>query len=302
MNIPSDSVSHPTEHRSLADPSLKPIRLPVTEHPTTRSTSGSLGKMMRGVADLHYTLLHTDPASSLITLNSALKLSFPKEVLGTMDSRSVATQPRSWPWRTVGHLKIRYPNGRTGYGTGVLVGPHHVLTAGHCVYSEADGKWARWIEFVPARDGAAGPADIYYATELLSVTGWTTRKNAEEDYGLILLDQAAGLTFGWMGLHGSNRDADILNRAATISGYPDDKRGYRQHWDRNQIVALHGNLLKYEIDTFDGQSGSPIWHQFAPPQEECIVGVHRGFDGQNNEGVRIDFDIFTHLIEWIAAQ
>jgi glutamyl endopeptidase len=49
------------------------------------------------------------------------------------------------PWRMVCVLKIRGPAG-AAIGTGWLVGPKTVLTAGHCVNHPMLGGWATQIE------------------------------------------------------------------------------------------------------------------------------------------------------------
>ena len=57
-------------------------------------------------------------------------------ILTNQDGRVAVEKTTAWPYCIHGQLKIRYGKMGEGTGTGILVGPHHILTAGHNVYND----------------------------------------------------------------------------------------------------------------------------------------------------------------------
>jgi glutamyl endopeptidase len=55
----------------------------------------------------------------------------------------------------------------------------------------------------------------------------------------------------------------------------------------------------YDIDTFGGQSGSPIWQE---TQETGVVavGIHTTGGVSSNSGTRISSDVMENLVNWIT--
>ena len=77
-------------------------------------------------------------------------------IIGT-DDRVKVTANEVYPWHCICSLLITAQNGGVYIGTGWLVSPRVVLTAGHCVHLHDDGGWASQIEVIPGRNGAARP-------------------------------------------------------------------------------------------------------------------------------------------------
>ena len=73
------------------------------------------------------------------------------------DERVQVTATAVVPWRWICQLIITYSNGSRARGTGWFIGPHTVMTAGHCVHSAANGGWAREIEVIPGMNAASRP-------------------------------------------------------------------------------------------------------------------------------------------------
>jgi glutamyl endopeptidase len=75
----------------------------------------------------------------------------PETVCGA-DDRVRISPANAAPWRFICQLIITMPNGAGYRGTGWFIGPRAVMTAGHCVFSRADGGWARRIEVISGMD------------------------------------------------------------------------------------------------------------------------------------------------------
>ena len=73
-------------------------------------------------------------------------------------------------------------------GTGWFIGPHTLITAGHCVFIRGSNVpqqngWVRNISVMPGRNGGALPYGAVTSMSFRSVTGWTVNGDQNYDYG-----------------------------------------------------------------------------------------------------------------------
>lgn len=222
-------------------------------------------------------------------------------VLGT-DDRVRVTNNQAYPWRCICSLLITANTGMSYIGTGWLVAPRLVLTAGHCVFMSDENGWVSQIEVIPGRDADARPFGSAIARDFRSVTGWTQDNDSNFDYGAILLppENRYGEQLGWFGY--SNRADDYLrNITLNLSGYPGD--GGRANVDGTQwfhsrkVRDVFDRQITYEIDTFGGQSGAPVW-EMASDGSRYGVAIHTFGTSVNNGGTRITSDVFDNIVQW----
>lgn len=174
--------------------------------------------------------------------------------------------------------------------TGFFVGPQVVATAGHCVYNSAFGgdNWADYIRVNPGRDGASAPFGSQFAQNWASVAGWTVLGNPLYDYGLIVLpDETLHDQVGSLGIAVLS-DAELTGRSVNLAGYPGDKPFGTMWLDSDPISDVDPLCVAYEIDTYGGQSGAPVWsfeneyyqvvgiHTYAAPSNPCNSGDNSG--------------------------
>lgn len=185
---------------------------------------------------------HAEPGStgseedeSAPALLDAIVGSYPEleevaEVIIGADNRVRVANTTVYPWRAICALQITAADNRRFIGTGWLISPRTVITAGHCVYMHDAGGWARSIKVIPGCNDGSEPFGSYTGTVLRSVTGWTSSKNREHDYGAIILPSSSrpGGQTGTFSLAVRN-DGFLMNSALNLSGYPGDKGG-RQQW------------------------------------------------------------------------
>lgn len=219
-------------------------------------------------------------------------------ILGT-DDRIRIQNTADYPWRAICALKITAANGQRYIGTGWLVGPRTVITAGHCVHMAAQGGWVRSIEVIPGQNDAQRPVGSAVATVFRSVTGWTQNQNRATDYGAIILPTNARLgdrvgTFGF-----SVRDDQFLKSAVlNLSGYPGDKGGNQQWFMAQKAKSVAARVLTYDIDTMGGQSGAPVWVKLG--NVRSAVGIHTNGHASGNSATRIEQSVFTNIQNWKA--
>ncbi len=112
-------------------------------------------------------------------------------VLGR-DTRWRVTRTTRAPFRYICNLE----HDGWSVGTGTLVGPRTVLTAGHCVHTSAERLLvpAR-LRVVPGRNGSSEPLPATRAVRFIPFPGY--RRVSPTDLALIRLADPIGSTVGW---------------------------------------------------------------------------------------------------------
>lgn len=213
------------------------------------------------------------------------------------------------PWRQVCCLQMKFPRGVL-IGTGALIGPRAVATAAHCVYDPEYGGKAEEVVVTPGRNGKplAGSFGFAVADHFIAPKGWIegdayaateVRVVSPFDYAVILLPTDLGTKPGWM-TYASLAQGDLQSRQVNTAGYAldADPKGTTQWWDSNVIADVTGARLFYDLKTFNGQSGSPIWTYEPTTQERQLVGIHTSYTGAADSGVRITDQVRTNLTNW----
>lgn len=218
------------------------------------------------------------------------------EIVIGNDDRQVVPDVSQSPWRYICALRIQAADGNSFVGTGWFIGPHTVMTAGHCVYLHDNGGWASAIEVIPALDGNQRPFGSAVGHRLRAVDGWIDEEDTNNDYGAILLDQDLGANTGWFSFAALS-DAELTSNLATISGYPADRDAATlQYFHSRNISRVTPRRLQYDIDTYGGQSGSAIFVQ--SNGEPVAVGIHTTGSSLGNSGTRIVPEVFSNMQQW----
>ena len=220
-----------------------------------------------------------------------------QEVVIGKDDRKKINATQKYPWRAICSLKIKAKDGTNWIGTGFLIGPRTVITAGHVVYMHKHGGWAKSIEVIPGRNGSSKPYGSCKTSHFHSVKGWTKKKKRINDYGAIILPKNCklGNKVGYFG-YAKYSFFKLLGLKVNLSGYPGDKPSGTQWWHCRKIKLVTARTLVYNIDTAGGQSGSPVWKY--KNGKRYVVGIHTNGSKFGNSATRITSAVYKNLKNW----
>lgn len=193
----------------------------------------------------------------------------PNNIFGDDDRR--VFNDTSYPFSTLGLVETG-----AGRGSGVMVGPRHMLTASHAIDWASDGGW---LTFTPMQFdtsdpfGTAAGVRVYY---LDKVRGSVGPYEGRRDYACVVLNQRIGELTGWMGTKIYRRrwdDEDFWGHM----GYPGDIKMIRPTWQGPVSLDRLGPRIRvarmrHRADAMIGQSGGPfygIWDR-----GPYVVAVH----------------------------
>lgn len=266
----------------------------------------------------------------------AFRSALQPEIIGT-DDRVLITDTKPVPYRYVCAIERSFSSGHRDRTTGVLISPRHVLTVGHSIISASFGPVAslsvtpgRNGSVTPF--GSVAASAWRTSTQWANATQNARKTDpslARHDYGLITLASPIGTQlfdrrpFGFWGdpTNGGGTSLRFVEPATmrgvslNVCGYPADKcgtapataacpaaqRGSTQWRAYAPVIepsaAADPPIMRYEMDTKGGHSGSPVWLRWQGAR--FLVAIHRGFDGTLNIGVRVTPQLLATVRSWM---
>jgi len=308
----SDVASHKTGHAEPATPLDHAVVARATTHggestEAHRPTAAAAAPAYSGLVpetyidpNSKYELLEEpDKRFRIVRLSHEAKITLlPPSVRpqGGSDNRVRILNTTAWPNRVHGHVIITYPDHKQYIGSGTMVNKHHVLTAGHVVFSQSNGGWATTVQFNAAQNDATLPFGSAFATYLFSFKGWTDSQLRDYDTGMLILDRDLGNQTGWMGLI-TTADSNLSNHQITVSGYPGDKGGQELWAATAPIVSVASHQISYNAYTIGGDSGAGVYGTWSGVNLEHVCADHvAGPNGIPNTGSRLAQDKFDQIV------
>ena len=294
------------DHHVISEAAVSPrprkkttTSIPYHRLPTARRASRSTPRIVNEAAMIggprEVTATGRLPDAAIASFGNPIVL---EVVIGNDDRVRIKEQDlRRNPFRQICALRIKARTGAMYVGTGWFIGPRAVATAGHCVYMHKEQGWAEWIDVIPAKFGPSEPYSRLRSTKFRTVDGWIDQKRPDLDYGLILLDDTAtGGRVGWFEV-AAESDVQLAGSVVNISGYPADREDAEfQYFHARPVVQATPTRIEYDIDTFGGQSGSPVWLDTS--SGVVAVGVHTTGAATGNSGTRVTEPVIDNFIAW----
>ena len=179
------------------------------------------------------------------------------------------------PYSAIGRVKATYYDGTSATGTGFLFGPNDVATAAHVLYNK-NGSIAETVSFwLP---GTGGPVATYTGTQLAIPSEFMDDRDINYDWGMFHINSNIGNTKGYLGW----TTYISVDTTVQVIGYPSDQ----MMMAGKQVKSVTSTLIKYDVDTRPGNSGSPVLNRSLDDQ---IVAIHTGGSDseQLNRGTRV---------------
>lgn len=213
-----------------------------------------------------------------------------RSVIG-QDERTQVTGTTQFPYSAAVFIRATFPNGETYVGSGSMISPDTVLTAGHVVYDADQKNWAQTVTAYPGLTGDVAPFGSSQVSRMISVAGWLNggTNRHEHDIALLKLNEPLGVKTGWFGL--TNQAASQMQVKSV--GYPTDKPR-RTMWQSAGVVhRLSERNIFYSLDTYSGQSGSGVFNA-----ENQLLAVHAYSQKIQNYGTQIN----QSVLDWIKGE
>ena len=250
------------------------------------------------------------------------------------DDRTPVPDPTERPYRQICQISYKVPDPGSSRmqakrGTGWLVGPRLVITAGHVVFDpvhKGDPEiLSRDFAIAPGRikrgDGPdAAPYGLFGAARLSAHPRWLSDCDPDYDIGCIHLDRPVpGAVGHWT--FAAFDDAALVGAEVNLAGYPVigppegdspvpiPHNGMKAFWHRNRIDRVTPQRLYYDVDTSGGQSGAPVWLRLSAQEPPTVIGVHAyGFTGEDtgedraNSATRITPQLVQTIQRWMKEE
>jgi len=208
----------------------------------------------------------------------------------------------------IAFLKVTFPNqvntSNYSVGSGTLIAPRVVLTAGHVLYERAQGGLARRVELVFGGQGNLAYRGIRAETtqQWVDVDSGTLSPVSAFDYGVVVLPQPIDNLVTPLPFETSSA-AMLASATVNIAGYPVEPRStLGQLYGAHAGVSQHSaTRLFYPIATRPGISGGPAYTVDPTTGLRTLRGVHTALVNDQGTALRINEDVFRMINEWVLA-
>lgn len=217
--------------------------------------------------------------------------------LATDATPSAAPDLKSLPYNAIVRITETI-DGNGWQGSGVLISPDEVLTAGHISYKSGNGGHvAENIEVVPNYQQGSEPFGAYVGTvaHYIPVINepYITYDGMSQDYSIIHLSKPV------IGGSVMTLSPDFAGGQVHVSGYPLSANGALI--DTVQTIASDPNYTIYESTPLgEGSSGGPLWNYGADGTAQ-LYGVVSAVSGDTAYDVKLTAAKVAQIQTWVAA-
>ena len=224
-------------------------------------------------------------------------------IVDGQDTRELVTNLSGPPYNGICLIQTHYRDFEdlTGYGTGFLVTPNRIATAGHVLWNRiGDNVLQRQL---PDRISVFLGEGLYEGHPELA---WTIDPATAVAVHPDFRAGNTGLDVAWMrlpvqldmALPTFSFPGDLtIGEPLTLGGYPVDRSPFGAYEGRGAVRTLNKPCFAHSIDSAEGQSGAPVRAMRAGGWN--VIGIHSGEDDDrlNNCAVALT----PSVVKWLRT-
>lgn len=215
-----------------------------------------------------------------------------RAIIGDSDGRTPVANESQYPYSAIAYIEMVWPSlnpeeGPIASGTAFMISDSLALTSAHCIYNKNLGGWPVSIAAFPGKKGIGFWNDPYGSTycyigegyvcsDYISALEEGIAPYVKDDWAIIRLINPLGEDTGKFILDTLD-NSQIIGASIKLCGYPGDLGICEQFEMVGSIHAYDSGVLYYNMDSNDGQSGSPVFNINPNSNGEYVVyGIHQG--------------------------
>ncbi|HVI42825.1 MAG TPA: trypsin-like peptidase domain-containing protein [Anaerovoracaceae bacterium] len=190
--------------------------------------------------------------------------------------------------RSTCKLIIKLKNSSTTYlGSGFMIAPNYIATAGHCIYQPDFGGWCDYLIVTPS-NRSGNPTQPYGSalSTTVEVGGdWYNGFSENDDWGVAELSQS--MSTGYLGL--LDAGDNIIGWGTRAQGYPGSSEDL--YLTGGNVLEASGRYIHTTNIVVGGMSGGPLLEG-----RDYIIAIVTGkYDDNTSRMVKLDDWLFNKL-------